>query len=164
MNNFWVKKYKTRIGKIAIKQAAINRLKFGPTSLTKLYIETVTGYQSSLVKINKGHAKLFHAIIKVNRDTVTMIGLLIGNTTLIIKIKWEDPSILAASHNSFGIFLKYCLSKKITKILPIKGTVKPCNVFIQDGPNGNGIISPRIINKWGSKVIISGIINDNNKV
>ena len=87
MNNFWVKKYKMRIGKIAIKHAAINRLKLGPTSLTKLYIETVTGYQSSLVKINKGHAKLFQAIIKVNRDTVTIIGLLIGNTTLIIKIK-----------------------------------------------------------------------------
>ena len=36
MNNFWVKKYRTKIGKIAIKQAAINKLKLGPTSLTKL--------------------------------------------------------------------------------------------------------------------------------
>ena len=36
MNNFWVKKYKIKIGEIAIKQAAIKRLKFGPTSLTKL--------------------------------------------------------------------------------------------------------------------------------
>ena len=36
MNNFWVKKYNNKIGEIAIKQAAIKRLKFGPTSLTKL--------------------------------------------------------------------------------------------------------------------------------
>ena len=36
MNNFCVKKYNNKIGEIAIKQAAINRLKFGPTSLTKL--------------------------------------------------------------------------------------------------------------------------------
>ncbi len=36
MNNFWVKKYNNKIGEIAIKQAAIKRLKLGPTSLTKL--------------------------------------------------------------------------------------------------------------------------------
>ena len=163
MNNFWVKKYKSKIGEIAIKQAAIKRLKFGPTSLTKLYIETVTAYQSSLVKISKGQAKLFQAIIKVNNATVTIIGLLIGITTFIKKLKCELPSILAASQSSLGIFLKYCLSKKITKIFPINGTVKPCKVFIQEGPKGKGIISPLIINKCGRSVIISGIIKDNNR-
>ncbi len=151
------------MGKIAIKEAAIKRLKFGPTSLTKLYIETVTGYHSSLVKIKRGHAKEFHANMNVKRATVTIIGLLIGSTILIKKYKCEDPSILAASHNSFGIFLKYCLNKKITNIFPIKGTVKPCNEFIQEGPKGNGNISPLIINKCGRRVIISGIIKEINR-
>ena len=71
---------------MAIRHAAINKLKLGPTSLTKLYIDTVTGYQSSLVKIKRGHAKLFQAIIKVKRDTVTIIGMLIGITTFNKKI------------------------------------------------------------------------------
>ena len=137
----------SKIGKIAIKQAAINKLKLGPTSLTKLYIDTVTGYQSSLVNIKRGQAKLFHAIMKVNKDTVTIIGLLMGITTLIRKFKCDEPSIRAASQSSFGIFLKYCLNKKITNMLPINGTVKPCKEFIQDGPKGRGIISPLIINK-----------------
>ena len=140
-------KWKTRIGDIAIRQAAINKLKLGPTSLTKLYMETVTGYQSSLVRINNGHAKLFQAIIKVNKDTVTIIGLLIGITTFNKKLRCDEPSNLAASQSSFGIFLKYCLKRKITKILPINGTVKPCNVFIQEGPKGKGIISPLMIKR-----------------
>ena len=85
MNNLWVKKYKISIGAIAIKQAAMSKWKFGPTSLTKLYIDTVTGYQSSLVKIKRGQAKLFQAIIKVNKATVTIIGILIGTTIRVKK-------------------------------------------------------------------------------
>ena len=70
-----MKKYKISIGAIAIKQAAISKFKLGPTSLTKLYTETVTGYQSSFVKIKRGQAKLFQAIIKVNKATGVRIGM-----------------------------------------------------------------------------------------
>ena len=54
----------------------------------------------------------------------------------------------------------YCLSKKIIKTLPKKGTVRPCREFIQDGPNGRGKILPLIISKCGRRAIIYGIIRD----
>ena len=57
-------------------------------------------------------------MIKVNKDTVTIIGLLIGITTFNKKLMCDEPSNLAASHNSLGIFLKYCLNKKLQKYYP----------------------------------------------
>ena len=80
-----VKKYKTKIGKIEITHAAIKRLKLGPTSLIKPYIDTVTGNHLSSVNINNGHAKAFQASINEKRLTVTMIGRLNGIITLYRK-------------------------------------------------------------------------------
>ena len=129
-----------------LKSAKKNK-KFKEYLLSEIVIQSV--------KKNELQAK-----IKENKLTVTIIGRLIGITILYKKYKWLAPSILAASHNSFGIFLKYCLRRKITKIFPIKGTVSPLRLFIQEGPNGRGIISPLIINKWGNNIIISGIISE----
>ena len=48
-------------------------------------MDTVTGNQSSFVRINKGQAKEFQASIKANKETVTIIGMLMGITTFLKK-------------------------------------------------------------------------------
>ena len=52
----------------------------------------MTGYQSSLVRINNGHAKLFQAIIKVNKDKLPNVNV---KARLIIPDGYKNYGYLA---------------------------------------------------------------------
>ena len=117
----------------------------------------MSGRQVSRVVTSSGHSRESHEAMKPNSDTVSSGALLSGNTMVVRKRRWPQPSMQAASHSSTGRRLKNCRSRKMLKALAMNGTVSPCRVFSHEPP-GSGITSPRMTRKLGSRVMASGII------
>jgi hypothetical protein len=67
----------------------------------------VIGRYASLTLNVIEYARSFHANTKLKHAAVTTVGLEIGTTTRKNDVSTLQPSILAASTSSFGIFMKF---------------------------------------------------------